>query len=80
MVIRGEAFITFRTITGAEETRKSGSHATSMKETIQTINAAWYNADGGYTYTEEQMAAVKALCDKFAITKQWELSNILPTA
>ena len=45
---------------------------TTMKETLQMVNAAW--AD----YTEAQQAAVKALCDKYAVTKNWELNHIYP--
>ena len=45
----------------------------AMKETLQTINAAWTDFD------DVQQAAVKALCDQYAVTQTWELTNIFPT-
>lgn len=60
---------------GEETSIKTGTQqTTTMKETLQKVNEAW--AD----YTQAQQTAVKSLCDKFPITNQWELNNILPAA
>lgn len=67
--IHGEAFITFRDVA---EPATSASHSTTMKQTLQTINEAWMS------YSEGQRNAVKELCDRYVITKDWELTNIYP--
>ena len=48
---------------------------TTMKETLQKVNAAWTN------YTDAQQTTVKALCDLYLDTVSgWELTNIYPVA
>ncbi len=73
MNINATAFVTLAV--GEETSIKTGTQqTTTMKETLQKVNEAW--AD----YTQAQQTAVKSLCDKFPITNQWELNNILPAA
>lgn len=67
-VINGNAFVTFDT----EDVSTSDEYAVTMKQTLQMVNEAWDS------YSEVQQAAVKALCDQYAVTKDWELSNIYP--
>lgn len=71
MAISGRAYVTF-TINGVDYTDCGSTVTTTMKETIQQVDAGW--AD----YDETQQAAVKALCDKFAVTQTWELTSIYP--
>ena len=66
--IYAEAFVLFDN----GQTVKSDPYSTTMKQTLQTINGAWDS------YSDTQRNAVKALCDNFAITKDWELTNIHP--
>ena len=48
-------------------------YTTTMKQTLQTVNAAWE------TYTKVQQTAVKDLCEQYTdVTSKWELTNILP--
>ncbi len=68
VLVYAEAVVTFSN----GKTEKSAAYSTTMKDTLQTINTAW--AD----YSEAQQAAVKALCDKYAVTKNWELNHIYP--
>ena len=54
-------------------TVRSKLQSTSMKQTLQTVDAAWYTA--GYTQTQKN--AVKELCNKFkAQVQPWGLDNI----
>lgn len=69
-VINGNAFVTF--VTG--DTVTSEDYGTTMKDTLQMVNAAWDD------YSETLQNAVKALCDDYAVTKNWNLSNIYPAA
>ena len=70
MNISGCAYVTF-TINGIEYTDCGSTVTTTMKETIQKVDADW--AD----YNETQQAAVKALCDNYiAVTSTWKLNNI----
>jgi len=72
MNISGCAYVTF-TINGNEYTDYGSTVTTTMKETIQKVDADW--AD----YNETQQAAVKALCDQYSeVTSAWELNNIYP--
>jgi hypothetical protein len=79
MTINAEAFIIFNTIDGKQETRKSGSHATTMKATIEAVNEA-YAADNT-VYTDAQMQAVQALCKQYeSVMTEWNIESILAWA
>ena len=55
------------------ETVKSDWQSTSMKDTLQAVNNAWYTAG----YNQTQKAAVKTLCETYmAQTEAWNLGNI----
>ena len=69
MDIHATAFVTF-----GEVTKTSQQQTTTMKQTLQMVNAAWE------TYSETQQAAVKTLCDQYPVTKAWDLNNIHPEA
>ena len=70
----GEATLeayTFVVVNG--ETVKSDWQSTSMKDTLQAVNNAWYTAG----YNQTQKAAVKTLCETYmAQTEAWNLGNI----
>jgi len=55
------------------ETVNSGRQSTSMKNTLQAVNTAWFTAG----YTQTQRSAVKDLCNQYkAQVEDWELDNI----
>lgn len=70
MVINGNAFVTFSV---ENQTVTSADHSTTMKQALLAVNEAWSG------YSEAQQTAVKALCDNYAVTQDWELTNIYPT-
>lgn len=67
--IYGQPVVTFSHI---EEQVTSNTVSTNMKSTLQSIDATWTS------YTDVQKNAVTALCEKFDVTKNWDLNNILP--
>ena len=54
------------------ETITSGEYCTTMKQVLQSVNENWE------IYTQNQQDAVKALCEQYPVTKNWELTNIYP--
>lgn len=71
MEITASAFAIF----GEEKTWDSEAQTTTMKETLQAVDAAWETAG----YNAEQKAAVQALCTEFyGIIQDWNLDNIFP--
>ena len=55
---------------------RSEWQSTSMKNTLQAVNAAWNTAG----YTQSQKLAVRELCNKFKTTVEgWSLDNIFGT-
>jgi len=55
----------------SEYTKTCEQYTTTMKQTLQMVNAAWNG------YTEPQQASVKTLCDKYYSTVcNWGLTNI----
>ena len=54
-----------------DHTETSTQQTTTMKQTLQLVNDNWDS------YNQTQRDAVKALCDKYAVTQNWELNNIL---
>jgi len=72
MEITASAFVIF----GEEESWNSEQQTTTMKQTLQAVDAAWETAG----YTDEQKNAVKALCTEYYDDIQnWGLENIFPT-
>ncbi len=55
----------------ADHTETSTQQTTTMKQALQLVNAGWDS------YSQTQRDAVKALCDKHAVTQTWGLNNIL---
>jgi len=68
MQIHAQAVVKFRHIA---DHAVGSTQSTTMKSVLQAVNAAW--AD----YSDAQKQAVEALCAKYEITKNWELSNII---
>jgi len=54
-----------------DHTETSTQQTTTMKQALQLVNDSWDS------YSQTQRDAVKALCDKYAVTQTWELNNIL---
>ena len=72
MDIHATAFVTF-SVNGETYTKTCGQQTTSMKQTLQYVDAAWSG------YTEAQQTAVKDLCSKFYdVVSLWDLKNIFP--
>ena len=72
MDIHATAYVTFN-VNGQTYTKTCGQQTTSMKQTLQYVDAAWSG------YTETQQTAVKDLCSKFYdVVSQWDLKNIFP--
>lgn len=70
MEITASAFVIF----GEEQSWNSGEQTTTMKETIQLVDAAWS------TYSETQQTAVKTLLNTYySVTQHWDLENIFLT-
>ena len=70
MDVNGNAFVVFDV---EDKTVTSESYGTSMKETLQNVDAAWSG------YTQIQKNAVVALCQKFYnVVENWKLDNIFP--
>ena len=70
MTVYGNAFVIFNN----DQTVTSANYGTTMKEVLQTVNAAWDS------FTEVQKNAVKTLCDQYLATvSTWGLNNIYPT-
>lgn len=60
-------------VNGEEAQMSTEVYSTTMKETIQAIDAVWD------TYSEAQQTAVKTLVNAYAaVTEKWELDNIQP--
>ncbi len=55
----------------ADHTETSTQQTTTMKQALQLVNDSWDS------YSQTQRDAVKALCDKHAVTQNWGLNNIL---
>ena len=68
--ISAQAVVKFRHV---DDLVVGSTQTTTMKATLQAVNAAWED------YSDVQKQAVLDLCGKYAITKTWELNNILPT-
>ena len=69
MNINANAFVTF----DVDEGKTSADYTTTMKETIQTVDAAWSS------YTEAQQQAVRALLSNYTEEiESWNLNNIFP--
>ena len=65
-----EAYAFVRT---ADTTVKTQWQSTSMKDTLQAVNAAWYSAG----YSQAQRNGVKALCNQYkSQMESWNLHNI----
>ena len=72
MDIHATAFVTLN-VNGQTYTKTCGQQSTSMKQTLQYVDAAWSG------YTEAQQTAVKDLCSKFYdVVSLWDLKNIFP--
>ena len=70
MIVYGNAFVIFDN----DQTVTSANYGTTMKEVLQTVNAAWDS------FTDAQQNAVKTLCDRYLATvSTWGLNNIYPT-
>ena len=66
MILEAYAFVRMGDVTVTSKTE-----STSMKQTLQAVNASWK----GYTTT--QKTAVKALCNKYkTVVEPWNLDNI----
>jgi len=68
MKISAQAVVKFQHIA---DYAVGSTQTTTMKSVLQAVNDAW--AD----YSDVQKQAVQALCAKYEITKNWELSNII---
>lgn len=68
MTINAQAVVKFK---GMDDLAVGSTQSTTMKDTLQAVNAAWVN------YNDAQKQAVLDLCGKFDVTKSWELNNIL---
>ena len=70
MDIHATAFVTLN-VNGETYTKTCARQTTSMKQTLQFVDAAWSG------YTEAQQTAVKDLCSKFYdVVSLWDLKNI----
>ena len=69
--VYGSAFVTFDV---EDKTVTSAAYGTSMKQTLQKVDATWSR------YSKAQKDSVIALCDKYYDKiMNWELDNIFPT-
>ncbi len=57
-----------------DHTETTQQQTTTMKQALQLVNDNWDS------YSQTQRDAVKALCDKHAVTQTWGLTNICPEA
>ncbi|MBR5570352.1 MAG: metallophosphoesterase [Oscillospiraceae bacterium] len=72
MDIHATAFVTF-SVNGQTYTKTCGQQTTSMKQTLQMVDAAWSG------YSDAQKTAVRDLCNRFShIIEEWNLENIFP--
>ncbi|MBR5569318.1 MAG: metallophosphoesterase [Oscillospiraceae bacterium] len=72
MDIHATAFVTLN-VNGETYTKTCGQQTTSMKQTLQMVDAAWSG------YSDAQKTAVRNLCNRFShIIEEWKLENIFP--